>query len=284
MNVRTLCKAAALFLLACQLSGCASSLFGSKDETPTVETKPPDVLYKEANAKLDKEDYTAAAKAFEEVDRQHPYSNEAREATIMAAFAYEKANKLPEAVAAARRYLELHPGTKEAALAQHIIASSYYDRINDASRDQADTKKALVELETLINRYPNSRYVEESKKRIRVARDVLAAHEMTVGRWYQNKGEYLGAINRFRTVVTDYQTTVHVEEALERLTECYYALGITNEAQTAAAVLGHNFPNSKWYKDAYELLSSNGLEPREDSGSWISRQWHHLTGSNTKAG
>ncbi|MGB0084797.1 MAG: outer membrane protein assembly factor BamD [Rhodomicrobiaceae bacterium] len=285
MNVRTLCKAAALLMLAGQLGGCASgSLFGGSDDTPTVETKPPDVLYKEANAKLDGGDYTEAAKKFEEVDRQHPYSNEAREATIMAAFAYEKANKLPEAVAAARRYLELHPGTKEAALAQNIIASSYYDRINDATRDQGDTKKALTELETLVNRYPDSRYAEQAKKRIRVARDVLAASEMNVGRWYQKKGEYLGAINRFRTVVTDYQTTAHVEEALMRLTECYYALGITNEAQTAAAVLGHNFPDSKWYKDAYALLEANGLQPHEDSGSWISRQWQKIAGSSNKAG
>jgi outer membrane protein assembly factor BamD len=271
-------------MLAGGLSACAGSLFGSKDETPTVETKPPDVLYKEANEKLEKGDYTEAAKRFEEVDRQHPYSNEARQAVIMAAYSYEKAGKGPEAVEAARRYLALHPGTKEAALAQNIIATAYYNRINDASRDQADTKKALVELQTLVNRYPDSRYVEEAKKRIRVARDVLAASEMSVGRWYQKKGEYLGAINRFRTVITDYQTTAHVEEALMRLTECYYALGIVNEAQTAAAVLGHNFPDSKWYKDAYALLSANGLQPREDSGSWISRQWQKIAGSSNKSG
>ncbi len=280
MNVRLIIKAAVLALLAGTLSGCATgSLFGGGDDKPTIETRPPDVLYKEANDKLEKGDYTKAAEGFEEVDRQHPYSKEAAEATIMAAFAYQKADKLPEAVAAARRYLTLHPGTKEAALAQHIIASSYYDRINDASRDQSDTKKAVVELETLINRYPDSRYVEEAKKRIRLARDVLAASEMNVGRWYQQRAQYLAAINRFKTVVSDYANTAHVEEALLRLTECYYALGIVNEAQTAAAVLGHNFPDSKWYKDAYALLKTNGLEPREDTGSWISRQWRKLTTS-----
>lgn len=282
MNVRTLIKAVALLFVAVSLSACASSLFGSSDNTPTIETLPADVLFKEASTLLDKNDYTKAAERFEEVDRQHPYSKEARESIIMAAFAYQRAEKLPEAVGAARRYLTLHPGTKEAALAQHIIASSYYDRINDASRDQADTKRALVELETLVNRYPESRYAEDAKKRIRLARDVLAAAEMSVGRWYQKKSQHLAAINRYRVVVTEYQNTAHVEEALMRLTECYYELGIVNEAQTAAAVLGHNFPDSKWYKDSYTLLASKGLQPREDGGSWISRQWQKIAGPSNK--
>ncbi len=281
MNVRLLLKTAAIVFLAGLLSGCAGSLFGG-DSKPKIETRPPDVLFKEANAELEEEDWTKAAEKFEEVDRQHPYSNEAREATLLAAYSYHKADKLPEAVAAARRYLTLHPGSKEAALAQHIIASSYYERINDASRDQTDTRKALVELETLVNRYPDSRYTAQAKNRIRAARDVLAASEMSVGRWYQEKAQYLAAINRFKTVVSDYPNTAHVEEALMRLTETYYALGIVNEAQTAAAVLGHNFPDSKWYKDAYTLLQSKGLEPREDSGSWISQQLRKL--SNTVSG
>jgi outer membrane protein assembly factor BamD len=284
MNVRTFAQAALLALLAGPLSGCAGSLFGGGDTAPTVETQPPDVLYKDASATLDKGDYSKAAEKFEEVDRQHPYSNEARESILMSAYAYQRAGKLPEAVAAARRYLTLHPGTKEAALAQNIIASAYYDRINDATRDQGDTKKALVELETLVNRYPDSRYAEQAKQRIRLARDVLAAAEMNVGRWYQKKGQYLAAINRFRTVATDYQNTAHVEEALMRLTECYYALGIVNEAQTAAAVLGHNFPDSKWYKDAYQLLASKGLEPREDTGSWLSRALRKVTSAGSSAG
>ena len=138
-------------------------------------------------------------------------------------------------------------------------------------------RRRIVELETLINRYPDSRYAEDAKKRMRLARDVLAASEMTIGRWYQKKANYLAAINRFKVVVTDYQNTAHVEEALARLTECYYTLGIVNEAQTAAAVLGHNFPDSKWYKDSYTLLASKGLEPREDTGSWLSRNLGKLT-------
>ena len=277
MNVRHFLKAASLVLLIGPLAACAGSMFGGGDSGPTIETAPPDVLFKDANTQLDKGNYTKAAEKFEEVDRQHPYSKEARESILMAAVAYQQAGKGPEAVAAARRYLTIHPGTKEAALAQNIVATAYYDRINDASRDQADTKKAVVELETLLNRYPDSRYAEGAKKRIRLARDVLAASEMNIGRYYQKKANYLAAINRFKVVVTEYQNTAHVEEALARLTECYYTLGVVNEAQTAAAVLGHNFPDSKWYKDSYALLASKGLEPREDTGSWLSRQLGKLT-------
>jgi outer membrane protein assembly factor BamD len=276
MNVRHFSKAALLVLLISPLAACSGSLFGG-DSGPTIETAPADVLYKDANAQLDKGNYSKAAEKFEEVDRQHPYSKEARESILMAAVAYQQAGKGPEAVAAARRYLTIHPGTKEAALAQNIVATSYYERINDATRDQADTKKALVELETLVNRYPDSRYAEDAKKRIRLARDVLAAAEMNIGRWYLKKGNHLAAINRFKVVVTEYPNTAHVEEALARLTESYYSLGVVNEAQTAAAVLGHNFPDSKWYKDTYALLASKGLEPREDSGSWLSRNLNKLT-------
>jgi outer membrane protein assembly factor BamD len=280
MRFRHLARASILVAVALQVAGCASfSMFGSDEKK--IDAKPADALYQEAETAMNKSDFTKAAERYEEVDRQHPYSKEAKQAILMAAFAYQKANKLPEAVAAARRYLTLHPGSKEAALAQYIIASSYYDRINDPSRDQADTKKALVELETLVNRYPDSRYAEDARKRIRLARDVLAASEMHIGRWYQKKGQYLAAINRFKVVVTDYQNTAHVEEALMRLTECYYTLGIVNEAQTAAAVLGHNFPDSKWYKDSYALLNANGLQPREDSGSWISRAVRSVTGGST---
>jgi outer membrane protein assembly factor BamD len=271
MSFRHLAIATVVIGCAFQLSGCASfgGMFAAAEKK--VEEKPADVLYKEGDEAMTKGDYTKAAERFEEVDRQHPYSKEAKESMLMAAFAYQKGGKLPEAVAAARRYLTLHPGSKEAALAQNIIASSYYERINDPTRDQADTKKAVVELETLINRYPDSRYAADARKRIRLARDVLAASEMNVGRWYQKKAQYLAAINRFRVVVTEYPNTAHVEEALARLTECYYTLGVVSEAQTAAAVLGHNFPDSKWYKDSYALLTSNGVQPREDTGSWISR-------------
>jgi outer membrane protein assembly factor BamD len=257
-------------VLAMQLAACGSMWGDKKELSPDT---PPDKLFAEANALLDKSEWTKAAERFEEVDRQHPYAQEARRAIVMAAYAYEKAGKSVEAVAAARRYIAMHPGTKEAALAQHIITSCYFDRINDPKRDQTDTKKAVTELETLIRRYPDSQYVETAKRRLKLSRDVLAGSEMDVARYYQKQGNFLAAVNRYKSVVTDYQSTAHVEEALMRLTECYLSLGIVNEAQTAAAVLGHNFPESKWYKESYALLKGGGLEPHEDSGSWISRTW-----------
>lgn len=282
MRLRFFGQAAGAAILAACLAGCGSmgSLFSNED-TNKLDTRPPEVIYKEAEENMTKGSNVKAAEAFEKIDQLYPYSEEAKKAVLMAAFAYQKAGKGQEAVAAARRYLSLHPGTKEAALAQEIIAGAYFDRISTPSRDQSETKKAITELETLIRRYPDSRYVEDAKRRIKLARDTLAAAEMTVGRYWQKKGNLLAAVNRFKTVVTEYQQTTHVEEALFRLTESYMALGIVNEAQTAAAILGHNFPDSEWYKDAYALLQAGGAAPHEDSGSWISQAWKRTVGSVT---
>ncbi len=278
MKLRSIGQLAAMITLAAFVTGCSSmgSMF-SGDSDAKLDNRPPEVIYKEANELLEKGSSAKAAVLYERVDQLYPYAPEAKKAMLMAAVAYRKAGKGPEAVAAARRYLALHPGTPEAAQAQDIIASSYYDRISTPSRDQGETKKALEEMETLVRRYPNSEYAAETKKRIKLARDTLAGAEMHVGRWEQKKGNYLGAINRFKTVVTEYQSTAHVEEALFRLTECYMALGIVNEAKTAAAILGHNFPDSPWYKDAFALLQSNGTAPAEDSGSWMSHSWKKVT-------
>jgi outer membrane protein assembly factor BamD len=256
------------------------SLFSGDSDTK-LDTRPPDQIYKEANEYLEKGSSAKAAALYERVDQLYPYSEEAKKAMLMAAVAYQKAGKSPEAVAAARRYLALHPGTKDAAQAQEIIASSFYDRISSPSRSQDETKKAIAEMETLLRRYPNSDYAEETKKRIKLARDTLAAAEMNVGRYWQKKGNYLAASNRFKVVVAEYQQTAHVEEALMRLTECYVALGLMSEAQSAAAILGHNFPDSQWYKDAYALLQSNGTAPREDTSGWVSRTWKKTLGSVT---
>lgn len=274
-------KAARLVVVALTvalLSGCASSSLSSmfSEEEAPKEEKSAAQLYNEGDKLLGEAEWKKAAEKFEEVDKNYPYSKEARRAIVMSAYANYKHGSLPKAVSAARRYLTLHPGTDEAPLAQHIIASAYFDRMNGPQRDQADTEKALNELEVLVRRYPDSRYAPRAKKRIKIARDLLAAKEMNVGRYYLEEGNYVAAINRFRAVVENYQQTKHVEEALSRLTEAYMALGIKSEAQTAAAVLGHNFPESEWYEDAYALLQSDGLEPREDSGSWISRQWTKL--------
>jgi len=270
-RLRQLC-CAGIVGLALSLSACASS----NDISKALNPDPPGKMYAEADSLLARGKYERAAKKFEDLDRDHPYAPEARRAIVMAAYAYYKAGKTPEAIASAQRYTSMHPGTKEAALAHHIIASSYFDEMKGPNRDQSITRKALSELQTLKTRYPDSPYAKDADNRIRVAQDTLAAAEMEVGRYYLERHNYVAAINRFKTVVTEYQTTAHVEEALLRLTEAYMALGIKQEAQTAAAVLGHNFPNSKWYKDAYQLLASDGLAPREDSGSWMSQAWKNL--------
>jgi len=253
------------------LAGC--SYFSSGDTTAAEITDPPGRIFAEGDAAMSAGKFGAAAKKFEEVDREHPYSPFARRAIVMAAFSHFKNGQYNDAIKGGRRYTTLHPGTKEAALAHHIIASSYFAQIKDPTRDQRITKAALKELEILVRRYPDSEYAKTARNRIRVARDVLAASEMNVGRYYLRRQNYLAAVNRFKKVVSDYQTTAHVEEALMRLTEAYMALGVRQEAQTAAAVLGHNFPNSKWYKDAYALLASDGLAPRQSSSSWMSKVW-----------
>ena len=252
------------------LTGCAS---GSIDATAALSADPPSKMYGDADALMAKGSFEDAAKKFESVDREHPYSPEARRAIVMAAYAYYRAGKSPEAIATAERYVALHPGTKDAPLAHHIIASAYFDDMRTANRDQTAARKALEQLKTLKTRYPDSEYAKDADNRIRICQDNLAANEMEVGRYYLNQHNYIGAINRFKTVVSDYQTTAHVEEALGRLVECYMSLGIVKEAQNAAAILGHNYPNSKWYKDSYTLLASGGLEPRGDNESWLSKAW-----------
>ncbi len=260
-----------LALMAClaALAGCAST-----DAAKALNPDPPSKMFADADALMSKGKFEAAAKKFEDVDREHPYSPEARRAIVMAAYAFYKDGKLPEAIASAERYTTLHPGTKEAPLAHHIIASSYFDQMGQADRDQESTRKALAEFKTLKTRYPDSTYAQQSDNRIRLAEDTLAAQEMEVGRYYQKRNNHVAAINRFKTVVTDYQTTAHVEEALYRLTAAYMSLGIASEAQSAAAVLGHNFPNSSWYKESYALLQKQGLSPSENSNSWIAKTWH----------
>jgi outer membrane protein assembly factor BamD len=267
---RRFARALAMTLLAVSLGACSSFDFFNKDKTPPDE--PAEKLYNEGlfllnNKKSPKE----AAKKFEEVDRQHPYSDWARKSLIMSAYSYYTAGDYEECVGAAKRYITLHPGSGDAAYAQYLVGAAYYDEIPDITRDQARTEKALAALEEVVRKFPGSEYADNAKQKIDVARDQLAGKEMQIGRFYLERKDYTGAINRFKVVVTKYQTTREVEEALERLTEAYMALGITGEAQTAAAVLGHNFPDSDWYKHAYALVKTGGTEPTENKGSWISK-------------
>jgi len=244
--------------------------FFKKDETFVDE--PADKLYNQGLYLLnEKKDRKAAIKKFEEVDRQHPYSDWARKSLLLSAYASYEAGDYDECISSANRYISLHPGSPDAAYAQYLVAVSNYDQIPDISRDQGRTERAINALEEVIRKYPNSEYANTAKQKIQGARDQLAGKEMAIGRYYMQKKDYTGAINRFKVVVTQYQTTRHVEEALARLTEAYMAIGIVGEAQTAAAVLGHNFPDSSWYKDAYNLVKSGGVEPSENKDSYISK-------------
>lgn len=273
---------AALSLSLTAFAGC-SSLSGMFDDDSTSSDIQPasaaatgpsaEKLYEDAQSDLREGRYKKAAKKFEEVERQHPYSQWARRGILMTAYAHYERNEYDNAILAAQRFITLYPGHKDAAYAYYLIGLSYYEQISDVARDQRITQKALDSLNEIERRFPDSQYAADAKRKAVLARDHLAGKEMKVGRYYLNQHAYVAAINRFRKVVTDYQTTTHTPEALMRLSEAYMALGVKGEAQTAAAVLGHNYPDSQWYKDSYTLLKTDGLEPRENKESWISLAW-----------
>ncbi|MGH6681924.1 MAG: outer membrane protein assembly factor BamD, partial [Bradyrhizobium sp.] len=265
--------------LAVTLSGCGSSglwdKFFAKDQS--FVDQPADKLYNEGlyllNVKKDPKD---AVRKFDEVDREHPYSEWARKALVMSAYSSYSAGDYDTCIGTATRYVTLHPGTPDAAYAQYLIASSEFDEIPDVSRDQASTRKAIAALQEVVRKYPTTEYAAKAKAKLLAANDQLAGKEMEIGRYYLKRHDYTAAINRFKTVVTEYQTTREVQEALARLTEAYMAMGIVSEAQTAAAILGHNFPDSPWYKDAYKLVKSGGVEPSENPESWMSKAFKKL--------
>lgn len=264
-KIRLRAVSVALVLIApLALSACAGD-----DEIEYVE-RPPEQLYNEAYAAMQANDYNDAAQLFDEVERQHPYSSWATQAQLMAAYAYYLQNKYDDAIIALDRFIELHPSHRSTAYAYYLKALSYYEQISDVRRDQKNTQLALDALVEVVRRFPNTDYARDASLKIDLTRDHLAGKEMEIGRYYENQGHYLAAINRFRRVIENYQTTTHVPEALHRLTECYLALGIKDEAQAAAAVLGYNFPGSEWYQDSYALLTGQNLEPEVSEGSWLS--------------
>ena len=258
---------AALLLTLGLVVACSSD-----DEREYVE-RPVEDIYNEAHATMLANDYFEAAELFDEVERQHPYSTWATKAQLMAAYSYYKINEYDQAILAADRFLQLHPGNESAPYAFYLIAVSYYEQIADVGRDQNVTKMALGSLQELVRRYPASEYARDARLKIDLARDHLAGKEMEIGRFYLRRGTPIAAINRFRVVIEDFQTTSHAAEALHRLTEAYLQLGVTKEAQTAAAVLGHNFPGSPWYQDSYLLLAGVDLRPEGDPDSWITKTW-----------
>ncbi len=271
-------------MFAAPLVACGSlSSFDMSDLNPFGPEKykmkvEPDVpasqIYDQGLARLAKEDGSGAAKKFAELSKNYPDSDWSKKALLMTTYSQFKAGEYDNAEQSAEKYVKLYPDSPDAAYATYLEASSYYAQIPDISRDQERATKALELFTAIVQKYPNSEYVNDSKYKIQVTRDQLAGKEMSIGRFYLHRRNYVAAINRFRNVLASYQTTRHAEEALYRLTEAYLGLGVTNEAQTAAAVLGHNFPDSQWYKDAYALLKGGGLEPEENKDSWISKIYH----------
>ena len=251
------------------------SACSGKQEAAYVE-RPVEDIYNVALNQLQSGNYEAAARNFDEVERQHPYSVWATKAQVMAAFANYQANRYDDSILAAKRFLRLHPGHRDAPYAYYLIAIDYYEQITDVGRDQRSTKEALAALQEVVRRYPASEYARDSRLKIDLTRDHLAGKEMDIGRYYQRQGQYTGAINRFRSVVDIYQTTSHVPEALHRLTESYVALGVDDEAKASAAVLGFNFPGSQWYSNSYALLVEKNLAPDDDGESWLSRVWSSI--------
>jgi outer membrane protein assembly factor BamD len=245
----------------------------------TAETDPPEVLYNQGLANLNAGKTTEAARKFEAIDQQHPFSEYARKALVMKAFVNYRNGQYQDAINGASRYLNLYPESEDAAYAQYIVGLAYSKQIPAVTQDQKPAMRTIEAMQAVVTKYPDSEYVEDAEAKIRFAKDQLAGKEMQVGRYYLERKEYLAAVTRFRTVVEQYPNTNQVEEALSRLVESYFAMGITAEAQTAAAVLGHNYPDSQWYADSYKLLQTGGLEPRESGNSWISRAGKKLLGA-----
>jgi outer membrane protein assembly factor BamD len=249
------------------LGGCAS-------DDKKVQEKPAEELYQEATAALQDDEYKDAVKAFEEVERQHPYSIWATRAQIMAAFAQYQQLDYDAAIATLDRFIQLHPGNSQIDYAFYLRALCFYERIPNVSRDQSITRDAEKALKDVISRFPESAYARDAIIKLSLVNDQVAGAEMEIGRYYLGQHLYQAALGRFQTVIAKYQTTSHAPEALMRLVECYLALGIDKEAQAVAAVLGYNFPGSAWYLDAYELLTDQNLEPAADEGSWIGKTWN----------
>ncbi len=254
------------------LIGCTS------DEEIAYVERPVEQIYNQAMDELLAGNEEDAAKQFDEVERQHPYSVWATKAQLMAAYAYYSDNEYDDAINTLDRFIQLHPGNRDIAYAYYLRAISYYEQISDVGRDQGMTEQAHDALQELIRRFPDSTYARDAKLKADLAFDHLAGKHMDVGRYYQSQGHYLAAINRFQAVVDEFETTTHTPEALHRLVECYYALGVTDEAEKTAAVLGHNFPGSNWYRDSYALLTGIEVGPGgvEEEKGWFARMWDSL--------
>jgi outer membrane protein assembly factor BamD len=264
-------RSAVSFCLAVMLALTACS--SDPEIDPEYVERPVEELYNKAADLAAEKNFKEAAVAFDEVERQHPYSSWATRAQLMAAYSYYKNQEYDQAVIAAERYIHLHPGNKDTPYAFYLMATSYYEQITDVGRDQQVTEFALRALSTVVQRYPETEYARDARLKIDLANNHLAGKEMEIGRFYLKRFQYSAAINRFRVVIQKYQTTSHVPEALHRLVEAYLSLGVTSEAIATSSVLTYNFPGSQWSIDSYALLTGEDLTPGEVQDSWISRTW-----------
>jgi outer membrane protein assembly factor BamD len=252
------------------LSVCAIALAllaGCSSKKDSYVEKPVDQLYNAAMDDLDSGSYKAAAKAFDEVDQEHPNSTWATKAQLMSAYALYQGGKQDEAVIALDRFIQLHPAYKDTPYAYYLKALCYYEQIADVERDQKITAEALASLQEVVNRFPNGKYAKDARFKMDLVRDQLAGKDLAIGRFYEKQHQYLAAINRYRSVIEKYQTTTEVPEALHRLIECYEALGLTDEARKTAAVLGYNYPGSEWYVDSYTLVAGEAPPAAADAKS-----------------
>ncbi len=269
--------------LAMALAGAAVTACQSDKDIDITklgfENEPPELLYNQGLANMKAGNIAEASRKFDSIDRQHPFTEWGRKGLVMSTFSKYRLGRNEDAIATGNRYLKQYPNSEDSAYVQYLVGLSYSKQIADVTQDQKAAAQTIDAMSKVINDYPDSEYVEDAQAKIRFARDQLAGKEMQVGRYYLERKEYLAAIKRFRVVVEQYSNTNQVEEALARLVEAYYAMGIVEEAQTAAAILGRNYPDSQWYADSYKLLQTGGVEPRENRGSWISRAGAKLIGA-----
>lgn len=262
-------KAMLVVGLCAALGACGGANRGAGGRGVPIESYSAQQIFERAEFEMARKRHDDAAHYFAEIERLYPYSDWAKRSLIMQAFAYHKDADYPNSRAAAQRFIDFYPTDDDAAYAQYLLALSYYDQIEDVGRDQGLTFQALQSLRTVIERYPDSEYARSAVLKFDLAFDHLAGKEMEIGRYYLRRDHFSAAINRFRVVVEDFQTTSHTPEALYRLIEAYLSLGLTDEAQTAGAILGHNFRGTPWYEDGYKLLTGQGLEARARGNGWL---------------
>lgn len=281
IRVKSISRLATVLALTALVAACASSGrpttggFFNQREVP-LENFTAQQIFERGEFELEQNDLSEAAFYFSEIERLYPYSDWARRALIMQAFAYHRDRDYPNSRSSAQRFIDFYPDDEDAAYAQYLLALSYYDQIDEVGRDQGLTFQALQSLREVIERYPDSEYAKSAILKFDLAFDHLAAKEMEVGRFYLRRDNFAAAINRFRVVVEDFQTTTHTPEALHRLVEAYLSLGLIEEAQTAGAILGYNYQSTEWYEESYKLLTGRGLEMRASGDNWLAKIYRQM--------